>query len=415
MAKGFTQVIGENYEETYASVARLESVCLLCAIVASRRLCLWQVDFVSAFLNSDSTFEVFMEQPKGFEEGGADYVWKLRKTLYRTMQGAHDWAKNLDKTFERHGYYKSHADPQIRSKVHDDELTLTSTWTDDVLGASSTLEGECLAKLQLGSSYEIKDLEEAKFILGMRIDRNTDGDITLSQQAYCERLLNHFNMTSCSPITTLLSPGTVLLSEDCPITPDEENEMKKIPFREALGSLMWLQVVTRPDLTFSVNMLAGFAHNPGIAHWNALKHVLTYIKGTKHYGITYKSGSSLEPIGYVDSDYAGCRDTRCSTEGNVFVVAGGLISWECKRQDIVALSTVEAEFMAFSRATTQALWISKYFDEVGLPVKRPIIICVDNSGSIANSTTDKNHRRTKHIDIRYHFIKEHTKSGNVIF
>jgi len=127
VAKGFTQVIGEDYEETYASVARLESVRLLCAIAASRRLCLWQVDFVSAFLNSDSSFEVFMEQPKGFEEGGGDYVWKLQKTLYGTMQGAHDWAENLDKTFEGHGYYKSRADPQIWSKVHDDELTITST------------------------------------------------------------------------------------------------------------------------------------------------------------------------------------------------------------------------------------------------------------------------------------------------
>ena len=182
------------------------------------------------------------------------------------MQGAHDWAENLDKTFEGHGYYKSRADPQIWSKVHDDELTLTSTWTNDVLGASSTLEGERLAKLQLGWSYEIKDLGEAKFILGMRIDRNTDGDITLSQQAYCERLLNRFNMTFCSPTTTPLSPGIVLSSEDYPTTPDEENEMKKIPFHEALGSLMWLQVATRPDLTFSVNMLARFAHNLGIAH-----------------------------------------------------------------------------------------------------------------------------------------------------
>jgi len=102
-------------------------------------------------------------------------------------------------------------------------------------------------------------------------------------------------------------------------------------------------------------MFARFAHNPGIAHWNVLKHALTYIKGTKHYGITYKGNSSLKPIEYVDSDYAGCKDTRCSTEGNVFVVAGGPISWKYKRQDTVALSTVETEFMAFLRATTQAL------------------------------------------------------------
>ena len=222
-------------------------------------------------------------------------------------------------------------------------------------------------------------------------------------------------MNSCSQATTPLSPGTVLSIEDCPTTPDEENEMKNTPFREALGSLMWLQVATRPDLAFSVNILARFAHNPGMAHWNALKHVLAYVKGTKHYGITYKGGSSLEPVGYVDSDYAGCRDTRRSTEGNIFLVAGGPVSWECKRQDTVALSTVEAEFMAFSKATTQALWISKYFDEIGLPVNKPLTIYADNSGSIANSTTDKNHRRTKHIDVRHHFIKEHVKLGNIIF
>jgi len=113
-----------------------------------------------------------MEQPKGFEEGGDNHVWKLRKTLYCTMQGAHNWAKNLDKTFEGHGFYKSRANSQIQSRIYDDELTVTSTWTDDILGASSTIEGEHLVKSQLGSSYEIKDLGEAKLILGMHIDRN---------------------------------------------------------------------------------------------------------------------------------------------------------------------------------------------------------------------------------------------------
>jgi len=186
VAKGFTQVIGEDYNETYTSVACLESVCLVCAIAASRGLRLWQVNFVSAFLNSDNAYKIYMEQPKGFEEERADFVWKLHKTLYRTMQDAHDWAENLNKMFEGHGYYRSLADPQIRSKVIDDELTITLTWTDDILGASSTLEGELSAKAQLSSSYEIKDLGEAKLILRMRITRNTSGDITLSQQAYCE-------------------------------------------------------------------------------------------------------------------------------------------------------------------------------------------------------------------------------------
>ena len=159
-----------------------------------------------------------MEQPKGFETGGDKNVWRLRKTLYGTMQGAHDWAENLDKTFEGHGYYKSRADPQIRSRVYDDELTLTSTWTDDILGASSTTEGERLAKAELGLSYEIKDLGEAKLILGMRIDRSAHGDVRLSQQAYCERLLKRFNMSECLPLATPLPSGLLLSAKDCPNT-----------------------------------------------------------------------------------------------------------------------------------------------------------------------------------------------------
>jgi hypothetical protein len=125
VAKGFTQVLGEDYDETYASVARLESVRLICAVAASLGLRLWQVDFVSAFLNSNNAFELYMEQPPGFEEGGKDNVWLLLKTLYGTMQGAHDWARNLHYTYEEHGYYTSKVDPHIQSQVEDNEITFT--------------------------------------------------------------------------------------------------------------------------------------------------------------------------------------------------------------------------------------------------------------------------------------------------
>jgi len=240
VAKGFTQVLGEDYDETYALVARLESVRLVCAIAASRRLRLWQIDFVSAFLNSESVFDIYMEQPRGFEEGGDDLVWKLRQTLYGTMQGAHDWAKNLDRTFEGHGYYRSRADPQIRSRVTENELTLTSTWTDDVLGASSTLEGKILAKEQLRSSYEIKDIGEAKLILGIKISQSKNRDVVISQRVYAKQLLKRFNIHSCSPLTTPLPYGLSLSMEDCLANTSEIEEMRKVPYCKALGSLMWM-------------------------------------------------------------------------------------------------------------------------------------------------------------------------------
>jgi len=249
----------------------------------------------------------------------------------------------------------------------------------------------------------------------MKISRSKNGDVVISQRVYAERLLKRFNMHSCLPLTTPLPYGLSLSTEDCPANASEIEEMRKVPYCEALGSLMWMQVATRPDLSYPVNLLARFAHNLEKAHWNALKHVLGYIKGTLDYAIRYCAGATLDLVGYVDSDFTRCKNTRRSTEGNIFMVAGGPVSWETKRQNTVALSTVEAEFMAFSWATTQALWLLKYFEEIGLPVTRPITIHADNNGAIALSTNDKNHRHTKHINVCHHFITEHAEANEVNF
>jgi hypothetical protein len=416
VAKGFTQVLGEDYDETYASVARLESVCLVCTVAASMGLQLWQVDFVSAFLNSENAYQVYMEQPPGFEEGGDDDVWVLLKTLYGTMQGAHDWAETLEKTYQGHRYYTSKADPQVRSRLENDELTLTSTWTDNILGALTTEAGETKAKGELRSSYEIKDLGTAKFILGMRIDRDPDtGTIRLSQRAYSKQILERFHMSDAKPRTTPLPLGITLSIDDMPKTKDELQDMKGIPYREALGLLMWLQVATRPDLLYAVNVLSRFANNPGQAHWNAMKHTLAYLKDTLDYGISYRWDTSLRPYGYVDADYAGDKDGHRSMEGHIFFVAQGPVSWASKQQNTVALSTVEAEFMAFTRAIQQAIWMTKFMGKIGLPQATPVNIFADNTGAIANTANYKNHSRTKHIDIRYHFTKEKVASGEIAF
>jgi len=143
-------------------------------------------------------------------------------------------------------------------------------------------------------------------------------------------MLKQFNLKDCLPVSTPLPAGLTSSIDGCPIIPEEIEEMKRKPYREALGSLMWLQVATRPDLSYIVNLLSHFAHNPGQTHWNALKHTLAYVKGTMHYGIIYHANGILEPVGYVDSDFAGYKNSRRSTEGNVFIVAEGPIFWESK-------------------------------------------------------------------------------------
>ena len=244
----------------------------------------------------------------------------------------------------------------------------------------------------------------------MQIDRNpTTGDITLSQRAYCKCMIKCFNMENCSLKSTLLLPGLLLTTNNYLNTLDEITKMKDTLYWEVLGSLIWLQVAIWPDISYAVTLLSHFVHNPKKLHWSIVKHVLAYIKGTLDYGITYRADGELSPTRYINSNFTGYKDTYHSTKGNIFIVAGGPVSWERKGQEIVTLSIVVAEYMGFFGRATQALWISKYLSEIRLPISRPIMIHVDNNRSISYSLNNKNHWRTKHIDVWHHFIKDQVK------
>lgn len=167
-------------------------------------------------------------------------------------------------------------------------------------------------------------------------------------------------MLHCNAKSTPLPSGTILSESDTPKTDEDRHYMNDKPYREALGSCMWAQVATRPDIAYALSVLARFQANPGPAHWKAMLHLLAYLKGTLNYKITYHRGGSLDPIGFVDADYAGDIDTRRSTSGYVFTIAGGPVSWSAKRQATVALSTTEAEYMALTRAAQQALWMFSF-------------------------------------------------------
>lgn len=179
---------------------------------------------------------------------------------------------------------------------------------------------------------------------------------------------------------------------------------------------MWGQVGTRKDLSYAVNLLARFQINPGPAHWHALMHVLAYIKATLHYKLSYYRGTTdgLKPIGYVDADYAGdLLDTGRSTGAYVFMMAGGAVCWSSKCQETVALSTMEAEYMATSRACQQAVWMYSFMREAGLEQPTPAILYNDNTGAIALTESQKGHKKAKHIHIRYHYIRERVGEGDV--
>ena len=178
---------------------------------------------------------------------------------------------------------------------------------------------------------------------------------------------------------------------------------------------MWGQLATRPDLSFAVSLLARFQADPGIEHWKALLHVIGYVKNTIDYGLTYSRDADLTPLAYVDADYGGCRDTRRSTSGYVFTMAGGAVTWSSKRQATVALSTVEAEYVAMSRCAQQMVWMQTWLDEVEIRHVTPGVIKGDSRGAIALAKNTKDHGKVKHIDIRHHYIRELVRSGSILF
>ena len=413
VGKGYTQQLGVDYNETWAGVTRLESVRMTAAIAAKRDLKLWRIDFVGAYLNSLTKEDIYMKQPEGFiEPGYEDYVCKLIHTIYGTMQGAHDWYETLRETFNTLGYTTSHADPCVRFKTEDGNYTITDTYTDDIFGASNNEQEVKRRKDEIGKVWEIKDVGENEYFLGMRVQQDLKlGTIRLTQRPYWEHVINRFRLEHITPRNTPLPTGISLDSNMSPKTDSERDQMNDKPYRSILGSVMWGQLATRPDLSFSISLLARFQANPGLEHWNALMHVIGYVKNTLDYGLTYSRDAELSPHAFVDADYGGCKDTRRSTSGYVFLMAGGPVTWSSKRQATVALSTVEAEYVAMSRCAQQMVWMHSWLSEVKVDYATPGLIKGDNRGAIALTKNTKDHGKVKHIDIRHHYIRELLQSG----
>jgi len=417
VGKGYTQQLGIDYNETWAGVTHLESVRMTTAIAAKHDLKLWQIDFVGAYLNSLTKEDIYMKQPEGFVEPGfEDYVCKLVHTIYGTMQGAHDWYETLTETYNKLGYVTSRADPCVRYKRDGNGYTLTNTYTDDVFGASKT-DGEIQKrKDEMGNEWEIKDVGRIEYFLGMRVQQDINlGTIRLTQRPYWEHVLNQFELTNVTLRNTPLPVGLTLDQNMSPKTESEKQYMRDKPYRPVLRSVMWGQLATRPDLSFAVSLLSRFQANPGIEHWKALIHVIGYVRNTIDYGLTYSRETDLTPLAYIDADYGGCKDTRRSTSGYVFTMAGGAVTWSSKRQPTVALSTVEAEYVAMSRSAQQMMWMQTWLDEVEIEHELPGLIKGDSRGAISLVKNTKDHGKVKHIDIRHHYIRDLVKSKLISF
>ena len=352
-----------------------------------------------------------MKQPQGFEViGKENMVCLLRKSLYGLKQSPRQWNRRFDEYVIKLGLKRSKFDPCIYFREKNSNILYLLLYVDDILIASKSMQEIQHLKLQLKKEFEMKDMGAASRILGMDIIRDRGKRLLcLNQSSYIKKVLETFDMSNSKTVLTPLAQHFKLSANQMPKTDYERDQMASVPYASAVGSIMYVMVCTRPDIAYALSMVSRFMGNPGKEHWEALKWILRYLKNTINKGLVFginKHSKDLNIIsGYVDSDYAGCIDTRKSLTGYVFTMFGTAISWKANLQKVVALSTTEAEYMALTEAIKEALWLTGLIEELKLKQEIITVYC-DNQSAIQLTKNSVHHERTKHIDIKLHFIRE---------
>ncbi|XP_028196458.1 uncharacterized protein LOC114381380, partial [Glycine soja] len=406
VAKGYNQEEGIDYEETYAPVARLEAIRMLLAYASIMNFKLYQMDVKSAFLNGLIQEEVYVEQPPGFEIADKpNHVYKLQKALYGLKQAPRAWYERLSNFLLEKEFSRGKVDTTLFIKRKHNDILLVQIYVDDII-FGSTNDSLCKEfSLDMQSEFEMSMMGELKYFLGLQIKQTQEG-IFINQSKYCKELIKRFGMDSAKHMSTPMSTN-------CYLDKDESGQSIDIKqYRGMIGSLLYLSA-SRPDIMFSVCMCARFQSNPKQSHLSAVKRIMRYLLGTINLGLWYPKNSTCNLIGYSDSDFAGSKTDRKSTSGTCQFIGSALVSWHSKKQNSVALSTAEAEYISAGSCCAQILWMKQQLSDYGIILDRIPIKC-DNTSAINLSKNPVQHSRTKHIEIRHHFLRDHVLKGDCV-
>jgi hypothetical protein len=315
------------------------------------------------------------------------------------------------------GFRACQTDHCVYIKWVDNCFILIVLYVDDLIIASNSIALTADFKKEVSARYKMKDLGELHWCLGMRVLRNRkERKISLDQAKYIGDVLERFSMTDCHPIATPSNAGVRLSKEMSPTTAEGKRAMERYPYKSAVGSLMYAMTGTRPDIANAVSLVSRFMSNPGLQHWQAVKRILRYLKGTRELGITFRGsttpGEVVTIVAYSDADWGGNIDNRRSTSGSIYLLGQGAVSWFSKGQKSVALSTMEAEYMALNECLKEGIWLRQLLKEMGFPQQHPTIVYEDNDSCIKFTKNPQSHQRSKHIDIRYHFNRETVDRGD---
>ncbi len=417
VVRGYLQVYGRDFFETHAPVAKMKSILMMLSLTAKDDLELHQLDFDTAFLNAAVKEQVYMEQPEGFKTQGKNKVLLLLKALYGLKQAPHEWNETINAFLKELGWRPLISDSCVYVKYsRNGRLMLLCLYVDDTVVCFHLSDQQewFSDKQKISDKFAIKDLGECNWILNMKVIRDRSNyTLQLSQQAYVEKMVKTYGTNG---IRNAVNPGSESLID--PPRGDKDIKLNSEGhelYRAIVGSLLYAANITRIDVCWTVAQLCRFTSNPSQHHLRAAYKVLKYLSDTSKLCLEFgkdKEGDNNEVVVFTDSDHAGDKHDRKSTSGAIVKFNGDIIKWASRKQKCVALSSMEAEFIAAGEAAKEALWVLSWIYEVFGTERTAHLIC-DNNSAIALGEKDHTHDKSKHIDIRAFFLRDEVKKNKI--
>lgn len=407
VAQGFSQKYGLDYDQIFAPVVRQATFRTLLTIASKEEYVVRHLDFKTAFLNGKIKEEIYMKQLSGFIKNGKEQqVCLLQKSIYGLKQAAKSWHDELHNILIKVNFTQGNTDPCLYIKRDREvEWCFLIVYVDDMVVAAKT--NEIIDKLieTIGSVFEVKDLGDIKLYLDIEITKDDDGIYNLCQSKYIQKVLTEFGLEDAKVSNIPMNVGYLKTSQES----NNNLLLSNKNYQKLIGCLLYISVNTRPDISASISILAQKVTHPTQEDWNELKRVLKYLKGTMYLKLRLGNKKSKNELlyGYADANWAENKTDRKSNSGYAFFVNGGMISWRCRKQSIVALSTMEAEFIALSEACKEMLWLRRLLGDMQQSVDGPSKIYEDNQSCLKFVETERLSNLSKHIDTRDKFVKDY--------
>nr|GEX32681.1 retrovirus-related Pol polyprotein from transposon TNT 1-94 [Tanacetum cinerariifolium] len=405
VAKGYAQKEGVDFEESFPPVARLEAVRLFIAYAAHKSFDVYQMDVKTTFLYGPLKEEVYVNQPDGFVEPyHLDKVYRLKNALYGLKQAPRAWYDELSNFLLSKGFSKCSIDPTLFITKRKGDILLVQIYVDDIIFGSTNPNLSKRFKKLMPSKFEMSMMGELKLFLGIQIHQSPR-DIFINQAKYTQEILKKHGMTSCDSVGTQMATKYI----DANLSGTLVDQTK---YNSLVGAHMYL-TASIPDIMHATCYCAHYQAKPTEKHLTAVKWIFLYLKNTIHMGLWYPKDTGFELTAFSDLDHASCLDSRNNTSGGIQFLGGDkLVSWSSKKQDCTSMSFAEAEYVSLSTCCAQVLWMRTQLTDYGFYFDKTPMYC-DSKAAIAISCNPVQHSRTKHIDVRYHFIKEKVEKGIV--